>query len=162
ACVLVADNGWRALDGNDPRVHELSDLLQTTVIFSLDRRGPNFRNHAGVARKTADIATRHPSYTGVPTNGNRLDLEALADFLAHPEEMRAEASAIRAALTDEEAGFDQATDIDLDEIAAEEGGVLLRQHLRRERDPRLRQQKIVAVRAAGGLIACEVCDFDFE
>jgi 5-methylcytosine-specific restriction protein A len=28
ACDLVAQNAWRQLDANDPRVRELSDMLQ--------------------------------------------------------------------------------------------------------------------------------------
>ncbi len=162
ACELVADNGWRSLDGNDPRVRELSHLLQTEVIFAVDRRGPDFRNYAGVARKTADIATRHPDYRGTPTNGSRLDREVLAEFLDRPDQMRARAVAIRAALRQEDLPDLGKSDIDFTEMAADEGGVLLRQHLVRERDPKLRQSKIAAVRRAGGSISCEVCGFDFE
>lgn len=162
ACELVADNGWRQLDDNDMRVKALSELLQSPAILPVDQRGPDFRNHAGVARKTADIATRHPDYTGAPTNGNRLDREVLEDFLASPNEMRAQAAAIRAALQDEDALPPAPSYEDLDQIAAEEGGILLRQHLRRERNPELRRRKIAAVRKAGTAIACEVCGFDFE
>jgi 5-methylcytosine-specific restriction protein A len=162
ACALVEANGWRALDGNDPRVRELSELLQAPVIFPFEDRGLAFRNSAGVARKTADIATRHPLYSGAPTNGSYLDREVLADFLARPEEMRAKAAAIRAVFAEGELPPLVVSDVDLDEIAAEEGGVLLRQHLRRERNQQLRRAKIAAVRSAGLAIACEVCGFEFE
>jgi 5-methylcytosine-specific restriction protein A len=141
-------------------VIELSALLQTPAIHPIDERGPDFRNPAGVGRKTADIATRHPVYTGTPTNGNRLDREVLADFLSRPDDMRAQAAAIRQALADDDTEPHEIADVD--ELAAEEGGVLLRQHLRRERDARLRARKIAAARKRGVPIACEVCDFDFE
>lgn len=138
ACALVESNAWRQLDRTDARVKELSDLLQTPAIFPPDQRGPDFRNCAGVARKTADIATRHPSYRGKPTNGSRLDREVLDDFLARAVEMRSIAAAIRAAMADDQQGRTYMVDPDLDELAVEEGGVLLRQHLRRERDTKIR------------------------
>ena len=42
-----------------------------------------------------------------------------------------------------------------------EGGIALRAHLRRERDPRLRRKKIAATKRRGLPVACEVCSFDF-
>lgn len=160
ACELVANNAWRGLDDHDRRVIELSALLQSSVIHPFDQRGPDFRNPAGVGRKTSDIATRHDDYKGTPTNGNRRDREVLADFLARPDEMHAQAAALRAALATDDTDSHAVTD--LDEFAAEEGGVLLRQHLRRERDPKLRARKIAVVRKRGQPVACEVCGFDFE
>lgn len=40
-------------------------------------------------------------------------------------------------------------------------GIALRAHLRRERDPRLRREKIADAKRRGLPIACEVCGFDF-
>lgn len=53
-----------------------------------------------------------------------------------------------------------------DEIASEgleaqEGRILLARHLRRERSPGLRRQKLAHVQAQGLPVACEVCGFDF-
>src|SRR5712692_7117707 len=64
ACDLVAQNGWRQLDASDPRVRELSGLLQRMSMHPLQARLPSFRNPAGVARKTYNIATVHPDYVG--------------------------------------------------------------------------------------------------
>jgi len=61
ACDLVAQNGWHQLDVSDPRVKELSSLLQHTSMHPLEDRLPSFRNAAGVARKTYNIATVHPT-----------------------------------------------------------------------------------------------------
>ena len=47
----------------------------------LEARLPNFRNAAGVARKTNNIATVHPDYVGPPSNGNKLDKRVLDEFL---------------------------------------------------------------------------------
>lgn len=159
---MAEANGWRQLDDGDPRVVELSGLLQSPAIHPVHERGPNFRNPAGVARKTADIATRHPDYAGKPTNGNRLDREVLHDFLNRPEECRAAAEAIRAALL---ASGDTppapVPDPDLEDVSADEGEVLRREHLRRERDPKLRRRKVADAKRRGQPVACEACHFDF-
>jgi 5-methylcytosine-specific restriction enzyme A len=60
ACDLVAQNGWRQLDDSDPRVAELSGMLQSLPLHPPGKRLATFRNLAGVARKTADIATVPP------------------------------------------------------------------------------------------------------
>jgi 5-methylcytosine-specific restriction protein A len=76
--------------------------------------------------------------------------------------MHQQAEAIRGALN---ATVDEVDLVvpDLDEHpGAEEGGVLLREHLRRERDPRLKRDKIEDAKRRGMAIACEVCAFDFH
>lgn len=154
ACALVARNEWRGLGDHRPEVVELSGLLQRLSGAPAGDRGPTFRNPAGVARKTADIATRHPDYLGKPTNGNRMDREVLAGFLDDPEQMFAQEAAIRAVTTE---GVVAAEIPDVD-LGVDEGRALERTHLRRERDPALRARKIRVVLADGGTLACEVCD----
>ncbi|GIG58522.1 hypothetical protein Lfu02_28940 [Longispora fulva] len=162
ACDLVVTNDWKVVGVNDPRVLDLSELLQTSAIHPIEVRGERFRNPAGVVRKTADIATRHPSYAGVPTHGNKVDGEVLSEFLARPEEMHAYAEALRAEIeAGDSIGQSPVVDPDLDGHSADEGRVLQRRHLRRERDPKLKAAKLAAARRLGVAIACEVCGFDF-
>ncbi|WP_433314985.1 HNH endonuclease [Micromonospora chersina] len=162
ACALVQENGWRTVAQEDPRALELSELLQTPAIHPLEGRGPNFRSPAGVERKTGDIVSRLPDYAGRPTNGNHLDGEVLRNFFDHPDEMRALAAAIRAALANsDETPPPMVPDLDLADLSIEEGGVLLRAHLRRERSPKLRRDKIADAKSRGQAIACEACGFDF-
>jgi len=157
ACALVARNNWRGLGDHQPEVAELSAVLRLLSRVPAEERGPTFRNAAGVARKTADIATRHPDYTGKPTNGGHLDPEVLAEFLSDPERMFAQELAIRAGASE---GLADAKVPDLD-LGADEGRALERTHLRRERDPALRARKIRSVLDRGGCLACEVSGFDF-
>ncbi|MET9631920.1 hypothetical protein ABZX92_31095 [Lentzea sp. NPDC006480] len=97
ACAVLEANGWRqpTRHEQDWRVIELSELLQTPLFHPLDQHGPDFRSPASVGRKTADIATVHPDYRGVPTRGGRLTPEVMRDFLDRPEEMLAEAARLR-------------------------------------------------------------------
>lgn len=158
ACDLVARNGWRYLTAEDPQVVELSGLLRRLRVHPVSEQGPDFRNPNGVARKTADIATQHPDYRGKPTHGGRHDASVLEDFLREPETMAALAQAIRDSASITVSTREPA---DLDIESAEEGGILERKHVARERDPKLRARKIEAVRRSAGLIACEACGFDF-
>ncbi|WP_406726788.1 HNH endonuclease [Streptomyces sp. GD-15H] len=163
ACHLVMASGWKGLDANDPRVVELSGLLQLMPIHAEADRNEKFRNPNGVARKTFDIATRHPDYRGKPTNGGALDVEVLHEFRARPAEMTEVAQLIRQGIT---AGDLQTLplddDEDLDDYSAPEGRLLMSRHRRRERNKGLRKKKIAAVLRQGGTLACEACGFDFE
>ena len=131
ACDLVAKNGWRQLGAGDPRVRELSDLLQRMSMHPLEARLPNFRNAAGVARKTNNIATVHPDYVGPPSNGNKLDKRVLDKFLDDPEQMHRFALRVRqAAERDEPRNFSQLVGDEYESVL--EGRYLLRWHRVRE------------------------------
>lgn len=159
ACDLVWQNNWRRLDDANPAVIELSGVLQQLPIHAREFRGPTFRNPNGVAGKTVDIARQHPAYPGTRTHDNKLDTTILHEFLVNPDEMAANAAALRSIAT---AGTSiQVPELDLD-TTADEGGLLERRHLARERNPKLRRTKITAIRQAFGNVACEVCGFDFE
>ena len=161
ACDLVYQNGWRQLDEGDPRVRELSGILQRMSIYPIEIRLPSFRNFAGVARKTWNIATEHPDYVGSPSNGNKLDKKVLDEFRADPERMKNIASRLRQlALADEPENASQLFG-DEDESVME-GRYLLRFHRVRERSSKLRDKKIRSVLARGGPLMCEVCRFNFE
>lgn len=163
ACDMVVQNGWRGLERNDHRVVQLSALLQGLPLHPPEVRLPDFRNPNGVARKSFDIATAHPDYPGVPTHGGATDKRVIAEFLARPLEMRAEAEALRAtALRGDFTGLTSTVDEEDDDFAASEGRLLIRRHVARERDSRLRRRKIESVLRQGGSLACEACGFDFE
>jgi 5-methylcytosine-specific restriction protein A len=162
ACDLVRQNDWRWLPAEDPRVIELSRLLQVMPLHPPEVRDSKFRNPNGVGRKTADIATRHPDYRGKPTNGGALDLEVLQNFLDRPDEMRATAEAIRQGVRSGAFVSLAPTPDDEDEAEAPEGRLLVRRHLARERDRKLRNEKLRRERERHGCLRCEVCGFDFE
>lgn len=160
AADLVAQNHWQGLRATNTKVIELSELLRLAPIHPTDGRPDNFRSASSVQRKTFDIATQHPGYTGKPTRGGPYDAEVLGQFMAEPSRMAALAQSIRAQVSTPGAAF-PAEDPDLDLLSAHEGREKAVTHLRRERNPKLRAAKIAAVLAEGQLIACEVCGFDF-
>lgn len=160
ACDLVRQNGWRALPAENPQVIELSALLQRMSLHPQGARRPDFRNPNGVGRKTADIATHHPGYTGRPTHGNALDEQVMARFIAEPDVMHALALSVRNSLTGGEPP-DFPREVGYDGESEMEGRYLLRWHAYRERNPALRRRKIDSVMARGDSLTCEVCEFDF-
>ncbi|MGA5557413.1 HNH endonuclease [Streptomyces lavendulocolor] len=162
ACDLAMANGWKRLEYNDPRVTELSALLQTMPIHPEEVRTELFRNPNSVARKTVDITCRHPDYRGKPTNGNALDVEVMNDFLARPAEMTEVAQLIRRGLAAGELQDLPPEAEEQDDYSAPEGRLLIRRHRSRERDKGLRKRKIDAVLRQGRQLSCEACGFDFE
>jgi len=159
ACDIVYQNDWHGMHQKDPRVIELSELLQHFTVHAPESRGPKFRNPDGVGRKTADIATRHPDYKGKPTKGGQHEVPVLQAFMADPARMTATARAIRDGITVKSSS--RQYDLDLGGDAADEGRLLERLHLAYERDPKIRGRKIAAVRKAAGTISCEACGFNF-
>lgn len=129
-------------------------------VHPAEARGDKFRNPNGVGRKTADLVTNRPGYAGRPTNGGRRDKEVIGRFLSEPDVMHAMAESIRASVSDGEPP-DFPGDVGYDGESEMEGRYLLRWHAYRERNPSLRRKKIGSVIKAGGLLACEVCDFNF-
>ncbi|MGW1705874.1 HNH endonuclease [Streptomyces sp. NPDC002206] len=164
ACDVVVRNGWEGLSAEDPRIAELSHLLQLLAAYPEEERAATYRNNNGAARKTFDIATHHPDYTKKRTNGGRLDREVLQDFRDRPAEMAQAAHLLREGLKhgtlDPVLPEDDDDDAE-DEASAPEGRVLYRRHRTRERNKGLRQKKIAAVLKSGGMLACEACGFDF-
>ena len=132
ACDLVAQDGWRQLEDSDPRVVQLSTLLQGLPLHPLSARRPDFRNPNGVGRKTADIATAHPDYRGVRTHGGRTDRDVIAEFLADPVGMHELAQTLR---DDAVRGDfrDLTNPVDDEDFDAPEGRLLIRRHVTRER-----------------------------
>ncbi|TDZ41639.1 HNH endonuclease [Mycobacteroides franklinii] len=162
ACDLVAKNGWQYLTAEDPRVVELSALLQRLPIHPIEVRSDTFRNTNGVARKTVDIATHHPDYTGQPTKGGAIDEEVLQEFLDDPERMHAIAETLRKAIADDDTFEQLAVPTDEEDDEAREGRLLQRRHFVRERDRKLRRKKIADFLKTHPRVLCEVCNFDFE
>ncbi|MFJ4475221.1 HNH endonuclease [Streptomyces xanthochromogenes] len=164
ACDVVARNGWQGLSASDPRIEELSELLQLLGAYPPEERAAEYRNRNGAAYKTLNIASFHPDYQGTPTNGGQLDREVLHDFLERPAEMARAAALLREGLRSGtlQPVLPEDDDADDDEVSAPEGRVLYRRHRTRERNKRLRAKKIAAALKKGGTLACEVCAFDFS
>lgn len=159
ACALVDAAGWRTVAQESREAIEVSQLLQSTAIHPLEGRASDFRNPAGVERKTGDLVSCLPGHRR--TNGNRHDVEVVKAFQLRHDEMHEEARTITVALREWADSPHAIADPDLLDESADEGRAVLRVHLRRERSAALRRRKIADARRHGQAIACEACGFDF-
>jgi len=160
ACDLVAHNDWQPLAVTDQRVVELSRVLRRMSLHPPEARLESFRNVDGVSRKTHNLASSSPTWTGWRSNSSQRDREVMAQFQKAPDAMHRIAKGLRQnALNDTPEDYSSLASFDEESVL--EGRYLLRFHLVRERNQGLRQRKIRNVLAHSGSLACEVCDLDF-
>jgi 5-methylcytosine-specific restriction enzyme A len=145
-----------------PEIVELSALLNR--IAAGGSQGTDFRNPNGVYMKLMNFRRFDPAYraqgkTGL-TRGNKLEEAVWNEFAADPDRLTKTASAIVANL-DDEADTNYANEVSGIE-EAEEGRILTRAHLVRERSRKLVEAKKAERLRATGKLICEACDFDFK
>ncbi|MGW1326598.1 HNH endonuclease [Streptomyces antibioticus] len=164
AGALVVKNGWRELRTANPEVQELSQMLRSLPIHGPEALAlPGFRSPDSVSRKTTDFMTNHGRYAGKSTRCGRSTLLMIEAFTERESEMLLAALAIEEGIGSGELYLipPQPDEVDETGTSAIEGRLLARRALVRERDPKLRAQKIAKVRRRGGPLQCEVCNFDF-
>jgi 5-methylcytosine-specific restriction protein A len=164
AGALVVKNGWRELRTGDREVQELSELLRSLPIHSPEVLAvPSFRSPDSVSRKTTDFMTNHARYAGKATRCGEPTLLMIEAFTGREAEMLQAAQTLEECIASGELHRIPRQPDEIDETGATaiEGRLLVRRALARERDPKLRLQKIEQVRSRGGSLRCEVCAFDF-
>jgi 5-methylcytosine-specific restriction protein A len=151
---------WIGYGKNTKEVVELSELLRSLPIFDASvRLNDRFRNPSGVALKIHNFESIDPGHPGVGmAHGSQADQMTWDKWTSRPEELAIVAAEIRQIGTQDsqqppETGEDE-------ELTADEGRILYREHRRYERDRRLVVRKKAAVLSKSGRLACEVCDFE--
>jgi 5-methylcytosine-specific restriction enzyme A len=148
---------------SSPEIVGLSTLLNR-IAGGSEGEATDFRNPNGVYMKLMNFRRFDPVYraqgkTGL-TRGNKVEEEVWNDFAGDAPRLHNIALAIEANLNE------QLSVSDLDEVQeideAEEGRILTRAHLVRERSRKLVEAKKTAVLRTTGSLACEACGFDFE
>jgi len=164
--LILALELYKRFNGNPPKdgreIVELSATLNA-LGSGLSGRTELFRNPNGVYMKVMNFRRFDEAYSGLGksglTRGNKLEEEIWKTFSDHQERLTATASAIRSQLS---AGKDDQEAIEEElETEAEEGRLLARVHMRRERSRKLVSDKKQRVLKEKGKLNCEACDFDF-
>ncbi|AWO87710.1 MULTISPECIES: HNH endonuclease [Bradyrhizobium] len=166
--LILALDLYRRYEGNPPgkgskEVVELSKLLNKMgAQLSIGRE--DFRNPNGVYMKVMNFRRFDPVYKAQGKKGlergGKLEAVIWSSFADDERLLFDTASAIRANV---DAGLPIGLSRELNEtFEAEEGRILTRVHLSRERNRKLVEQKKLAAIKAAGKLACEVCSFDFE
>jgi 5-methylcytosine-specific restriction enzyme A len=147
----------------EPKIIELSNLLNELPIYDQRLHNIKFRNPAGVSMKLRNLLRFDPTYPGSRLGrGGRLEEEVWNEFAADRTRLRNTARAIREnyrTLTQRRWPDDRWDD---DEESCSEGAILLRVHQLRERNQALVKKKKEEVLREIGLLACQVCTFDFN
>lgn len=155
-----------SIDKHNPKVQELSELLNRLPLYPDRPDAEKFRNPNGVGLKLSNFLAIDPLYEGVGMQSySKLDASVFHEFASDPERLHAIASQIRqvaanpalkqAIYTIEE---DEQTSKDL----VTEGQVLYKLHKVRERSKKIVQRKKEQVMDMYGHLYCEACTFDFE
>jgi 5-methylcytosine-specific restriction enzyme A len=164
--LILALELYRRHQGNPPgksskEVVELSRLLNKMgAQFSNGKA--DFRNPNGVYMKVMNFRRFDPIYLAQGKKGlergGKLEADIWNDFADKPPLLLDIAKGIRAAVEKGPLKIEG----DDETFEAEEGRILARVHLGRERNRKLVDQKKSAVIKMAGKLTCEVCSFDFE
>ncbi|WP_405820219.1 HNH endonuclease [Streptomyces sp. NBC_00838] len=164
-CSRLVDSDWRQLRAYQASTRELAELLRSLPLhLGAAHELPEFRSATSVSRKSADLITSRPGYTGPATRGGQLTREIAEAFSAREAEMMQAARALEAGIS---SGAlvqipEQPDEMGEDGSTAPEGRLLARWAIFRERNPRLRKQKIAETKKLGQPVQCSVCDFNFS
>lgn len=148
-------------------ITELSSILRALgrFIFPDFSQPASFRNPNGVYMKLMNFRRFDPSYTvdgkkGLQ-RGAKGEESVWLEFADDPVQCKSVADAIRANLKNPDTVKRLAEYIEDDIEEAEEGRLLTRTHMVRERDRNLVAAKRKQVEKKFGKLACEACGFDF-
>jgi 5-methylcytosine-specific restriction protein A len=152
--------GGRSPDKASSEISELSGLLNR--LSGAIGSAADYRNNNGVYMKLMNFRRFDPVYqaqgkSGL-SRGNKLEEVIWKEFASDPSRLAQTANAIRANIS--EPNEQTLLPMEIDE--AEEGRVLTRAHLVRERSRRLVEAKKRETLHSGGCLACEACGFDFK
>jgi len=151
---------------NSAEIAELSETLNRLGRYLGIATTDRFRNVNGVYMKMANFRRLDPKFTQAGRiglrHGGREEEAVWNDFAADPQYCHDVAEAIRQALADAREGetiADGPAEPGITE--AEEGRVMTRRHLSRERNSTLVKARKQVALAKFGRLVCEACGFDF-
>ncbi|MGB3180559.1 MAG: HNH endonuclease [Cyclobacteriaceae bacterium] len=152
---------------NDPRIVELSRIMNALDIHPPERRAETFRSPNGIAKVLQlYVQIETGVYNMIKPGKDAIRLYQQYDN--DREALHRRAAEIRRRVGDlgqtepvpyftEESGFESSNT-----FAAEEGSPLYRRHIYYERKAALVKSKKAAFKKEHGHLACEACGFDFE
>ena len=156
----------RQIHSNNPKIVELSALLNRLPIFDEKPDSERFRNPNGVSLKLSNFLAIDNTHTGQGMSSfSKLDKEIFHEFDNDRTSLSNIANAIRNTLQ-KPFIIEQLNHIFEDPeskyLSAKEGQVLFKLHKYRERNQTIvKKKKNLHLKTFGKLI-CELCDFDFE
>lgn len=146
---LYFDLSGKIPPGSDERIKALSELLRRFPYHAAASKNESFRNPDGVAFKLQNL--RQIATGKGLGNVSETDRSVWAELGASPAVVKSLADLIRASVTASESMEPAGLDIEF-----VEGRIVSELHLRREREPKLRE-RLLSERRVSGKLFCEMC-----
>lgn len=160
---LYFDPNRGSLDKKNPKIIELSKILNQLPLFANKPDEQRFRNPNGVTLKLCNFLPFDEGYKGKGmTRNSKLDKEIFYEYASIEKrtDLKVIAANIKASI---DIKIVTATSLlQEDDPIAYEGSISYRWHKVIERNPAIVEKKKRSILNAHGKLACEICDFDFE
>src|SRR5436190_7767476 len=155
-----------SIDDKNPKIIELSRILNELPLFPNRPDEEKFRNPNGVTLKLSNFLAFDPSYAGKGmSGGSKLDSQVFEEYGNDQQKLREIASEIKKVAFNEQVKtkiYSIEDDEESINDSVKEGQVLYKLHKVRERDLRIVKSKKEQAWHLFGKLACEVCVFEFE
>ncbi len=161
---LYFDENRGTIENTNPKIIELSEILNQLPIHSNRPDEEKFRNPNGVTLKLGNFLALDPNYAGKGMESHsKLDEEVFSEYFQNLSELRNVAEGIKKITQNLDlSSIVSLVESDADEDNVKEGRVLYKMHKVRERDKKIIAKKKAKVLLENGSLECECCNFNFE
>lgn len=164
---LYFDLEYSQISATNPKVIELSNILNKLPIHDGSAHEENFRNPNGVSMKLNNFKRFDPNYPGEGLQrGNILEGVIWSEFSNNHSDLKIIANHIKSIVGKTKQNRELYSSQDFLELesdfAVKEGETIYRLHKSKERNVNLVKRKKDQVLKKHGKLECEVCQMDFE
>jgi len=162
---LYFDPNRGPIDKSNPKIVELSNILNKLPLFPDRPDEEKFRNANGVTLKLSNFMPFDPLYRGKGMEGgSKLDKIVFDEFASNREELKSIANQIKL-IADDPVTKEKINHIEDDDMTWKdevvEGQIIYKLHKTRERDRGIVADKKSTAMTENGKLDCEACLFDF-
>jgi 5-methylcytosine-specific restriction protein A len=155
-----------SIDFKNPKIIDLSNLLNRLSILNEKKNQKTFRSPSSVSLKLSNFKAIDPNYSGKGMQSHsKLDEEVFFELNNDLDRLKKIAKEIRNVL-DYENLFNNVSQIEDDELlegdSVKEGRILYKMHKVRERNREIIEKKKKKVLKDKGTLNCEACNLNFE
>lgn len=155
----------KEMDSKNPKVIELSDILNKLPIHEERTENTKFRNPNGVGLKLSNFKAIDPDFEGKGMSSySKRDKEVFFEFKEKNNELKSIANQIKKTISNNEINqklYQIQDEFDEFDLSVKEGKVIYKLHKLRERNSKINRRKKELYFKQNGKLNCEVCDFDF-
>jgi len=153
------------IHARNPKIIELSDILNRLPIHETIPDQQTFRNPNGVSLKLSNFLAIDPNYQGKGMEAySKLDYETFMEFVDDKERLISLADQIRRTVSNSDLNlrlFKIENQEEDETYRVKEGLVIYKLHKLRERNASINRKKKEKILRDKGKLECEVCGFDF-